>query len=142
MKTFRISPSLLFILCAAVSLSLYGCGDNPSATNDNGGNNNGGTENPSANEVGMSSQSFTPSSIEVEVGTTVTWTNGSSVSHTVTSGTNGEHDGKFDSGSIPPSGTFTFTFDEVGTYPYYCIPHLSSGMTGTVTVVESSDGGS
>lgn len=86
----------------------------------------------------MGSQSFTPSSIEVEVGTTVTWTNGSSVTHTVTSGTDGDHDGKFDSGNISPGSQFSYTFNEVGTYPYFCVPHLNLGMTGTVTVVESS----
>lgn len=142
MKTRKLSTLLFFILCSAVSISLIGCGDSTSATNNNnggGGGNNGGTNEPTANEVGMGSQSFTPSSIEVEVGTTVTWTNNSSVTHTVTSGTGGEHDGKFDSGNLSPGATFSYTFDEVGTYPYYCVPHFSAGMTGTVTVVESSD---
>jgi hypothetical protein len=31
-------------------------------------------------------------------------------------------------------GTFSFTFEETGTYDYYCIPHEDLGMTGSVTV--------
>ncbi|MEX0723559.1 MAG: plastocyanin/azurin family copper-binding protein [Gracilimonas sp.] len=137
MKASRISSLSLFILCSVLSISLIGCGDSTSATNNNGNNNNGGGNEPAPNEVGMSSQSYSPSSIEVEVGTTVMWSNESDVVHTVTSGTDGEHDGNFDSGNISPGGQFSYTFNEVGTYPYFCVPHVSAGMTGTVTVVES-----
>lgn len=143
MKTLKISPLLFFILCSAVSISLIGCGESTTATDDNGGNNNGGgTTEPPPNEVGMGSQTFSPANIEVEVGTTVTWTNGSSVVHTVTSGTDGEHDDKFDSGNLSPGESFSYTFDEAGSYPYFCIPHVNLGMTGSVTVVEPSDDGS
>jgi hypothetical protein len=31
-------------------------------------------------------------------------------------------------------GTFSFTFEEPGTYDYFCIPHESLGMIGSVTV--------
>ena len=31
-------------------------------------------------------------------------------------------------------GTFSFTFDEPGTYDYFCIPHEDLGMVGSVTV--------
>lgn len=30
--------------------------------------------------------------------------------------------------------TFTFTFNEAGTYELLCIPHLTQGMIGTITV--------
>ncbi|MCZ6737969.1 MAG: plastocyanin/azurin family copper-binding protein [Actinobacteria bacterium] len=30
--------------------------------------------------------------------------------------------------------TFEVRFDEVGTYLYYCLPHRSLGMTGTIIV--------
>lgn len=144
MKTIKTSSFLFIIVCSLVSISMIGCGGSTSATDDDGGggNNGGGTGEPSANAVGMESQSFTPAEIEVEVGTTVTWTNGSSVTHTVTSGTNGQSDGKFDSGELSPGETFSYTFTEVGSYPYFCIPHVNFGMTGTVNVVESYDTGS
>jgi plastocyanin len=39
----------------------------------------------------------------------------------------------FDSGVIS-SGGFEYTFDEPGTYDYFCIPHESVGMVGRVVV--------
>jgi len=37
--------------------------------------------------------------------------------------------------SFPATGTSQkFTFPTAGTFPYHCIPHGSSGMTGTVVV--------
>ncbi|WP_049979945.1 plastocyanin/azurin family copper-binding protein [Halolamina rubra] len=39
----------------------------------------------------------------------------------------------FDSGTIS-EGSFEYTFDEPGTYDYYCIPHKSIGMVGRVVV--------
>lgn len=132
-RIFSTIFSLLLI--GTLSIALVGCSSNSSGSDPDG--DNGGTGEPEPGVVGMTTSSFTPSDIEVEVGDTVTWTNDSSVTHTVTSGSDGEHDGEFDSGNIPPGEEFSFQFNEVGTYDYYCIPHLSSGMTGTVTVVES-----
>jgi uncharacterized membrane protein len=39
----------------------------------------------------------------------------------------------FDSGVIP-SGGVEYTFEEPGTYDYYCIPHKSGGMVGRIVV--------
>ncbi|MDS0301450.1 plastocyanin/azurin family copper-binding protein [Halogeometricum sp. S1BR25-6] len=39
----------------------------------------------------------------------------------------------FDSGTIS-SGSFEYTFEEPGTYDYYCIPHKSIGMVGRIVV--------
>jgi nitrite reductase (NO-forming) len=79
---------------------------------------------------------FDPIDLTVPVGTTVRWTNLDSVAHTVTSGTSdgstGTPDGIFDSPFLDLGDTFTFTFTEPGTYPYYCKPH--PWMKGTVTV--------
>jgi plastocyanin len=129
--------SLLFVL--AFSMILLGCGNGstgPGLENGhgNGHGNGNGTNEPGPNEVFMVGQSFTPSTLEVEVGTTVRWENNSSETHTVTSGTNGTYDGNFDSGNVSPGGSYTYTFNEAGTFPYFCIPHPN--MTGTITVVE------
>ena len=70
---------------------------------------------------------FGPGSISVAVGSTVTWTNQDSVSHTVTA-----DDGSFDSGRLAQGATFSQTFDTPGTYTYHCAIHPS--MTGTITV--------
>ena len=63
---------------------------------------------------------FTPQAVKVSPGTTVTWTWPSTnppIPHDVVS-----LDGLFDSG-FPGGPTFSYTFDEPGTYLYYCTPH-------------------
>ncbi len=77
---------------------------------------------------------FEPAEIEVEVGTTVVFTNEDVVRHTVTSGHPGEPDGTFDEPIDDEGDTAMITFDEPGTFDYYCDLHRS--MVGTVTVTE------
>ena len=84
---------------------------------------------------------FAPQELEVEAGTTVTWSNEDPGTHTVTSGeveqgTSGvtqAPDGRFDSGTIAGDGSFEHTFDEPGTYPYFCALHPAT-MSGVVNV--------
>jgi plastocyanin len=54
---------------------------------------------------------------------TVTWTNDDSQLHTVTSGVNGQPDGRFDSSIMAPAGTFERSFTEEATTltSVYCI---------------------
>jgi plastocyanin len=81
-------------------------------------------------------KAYSPAQITVPVGATVTWTNEDLLAHTVTSGesdgANGDPDGVFDSGDLPPGQTYSHTFDTPGTFPYYCTPH--PWMKGTVIV--------
>ena len=81
--------------------------------------------------VRMEDNFFDQANITVEPGTTVTWVQSGDNAHTTTS-----YDGLWDSGMIEggSGGTFSFTFEEPGTYDYYCIPHESMGMIGSVTV--------
>lgn len=83
--------------------------------------------------VTISNFAFSPSTIKVKKGSTVTWTNNDSAGHTVTSDDNSAVSG-LDSELIAQGKTFSFTFDKVGVYSYHCTPHPS--MTGTVEVVE------
>lgn len=83
--------------------------------------------NPTTHYIDIQGYAFSPSSITINVGDTIVWTNYDSASHTVTS-----NDGTFDSGSITNGNTFSFTFTSAGTFDYYCAPHPS--MTGSVTV--------
>lgn len=78
---------------------------------------------------------FDPANITVEPGTTVTWVQSGNNPHTTTS-----YDGLWDSGMIEggSGGTFSFTFEEPGTYDYFCIPHEAMGMIGSVTVTGST----
>jgi plastocyanin len=75
---------------------------------------------------------FDASSITVEVGSTVTWTNAGDATHTVTA-----DDGAFDSGDVASGETYSFTFDEPGTYTYFCSIHPD--MVGEVIVTEAAD---
>ncbi len=85
--------------------------------------------------VGGDSPLFTPANITVAPGDTVSWVWQSvGFNHSVTSGGNGNPDGLFDSGVQKDPFTFSFTFPNEGTFPYFCRPHLSMGMIGSVTV--------
>ena len=111
-----------------------------------------GDASPSADEdaaaasVALEAIAFEPAELEVDAGTTVTWTNqDEGVAHTVTSGNPkkqgvpgisedrpGKPDGVF-AGDLPDAGdTYEFTFDDPGTYRYFCEIHAP--MTGTIVV--------
>ena len=74
---------------------------------------------------------FTPASIRVKKGTTVTWTNKDSAPHTVTGVDSNKGP---ESGTLNKNETYSFTFEEVGTFGYICDFHPS--MKGEVTVTE------
>ena len=74
--------------------------------------------------------SFAPKQISVAIGTTVTWTNNDDVPHNVVS-----TDRKFMSPVLDTDQRFSFTFNEPGSYPYFCKIHPM--MTGSVQVVRS-----
>lgn len=95
-----------------------------------GSNGNAGT--PGANEVFIVSMAFSPASKTVAVGTTVKWINKESLTHTVTSGSPGSPSGIFNSGNLGQNGEFSFTFNQAGTFNYFCALHPS--MTGTIIV--------
>ena len=66
---------------------------------------------------------YIPSNIVVEKGGSVTWLNEDSSFHTVTSGFYGEPTELFDSGYLDPYEYYTLSFDEIGTYDYFCTLH-------------------
>ena len=76
---------------------------------------------------------FQPASLEVPMGTTVTWTNQGTAPHTVTA-----DDGAFDSGTLQPGSTFSLTFDTPGTFTYHCEIHPNMMGTIVVTAVRAS----
>jgi plastocyanin len=79
---------------------------------------------------------FSPATLTVEPGTTVRWVNSASLFHTVTPDGHNEWAHR----DMPADAEFEHTFTTEGTFPYYCEPHLSQGMTGTITVQASSSG--
>ena len=80
--------------------------------------------------VTIANYAFSPVDLTVKVGTTVTWTNKDAADHSVLA-----IDKAWGSGKIIKTGhTYSFTFTEVGTYPYQCGVH--SEMKATITVVK------
>ena len=85
---------------------------------------------------------FQPAELTVPVGTTVTWSNGDDILHTVTSGTSVKKDdfGNYAiapdgliNGTLPEKGqTFSFPFTTAGEYAYFCSRH--NNMTARVVV--------
>lgn len=123
-------PVLLIFVFVVISL-IPGCGKNDMSTNS--------VSKTSANDISISGMAFLPSNKTISVGTTIKWTNNDAVTHTVTSGVPGNSTGMFDSGDLAPNGTFTYTFNQAGTYNYYCKIHNS--MRGTITVQSGGGGG-
>ena len=76
---------------------------------------------------------FSPSSVTVNEGDTITWTNEGPTVHTATA-----EDGSFDTGSLRKGESGSATFTSAGTISYICTPHPN--MTGTVVVQAASAG--
>lgn len=139
-----IAAIVVVILIVIAWLAIAG-NDNNSQTNNqtspsknssrSPANNNPATE-PSAqavatNEVEIEDMAFKPADITIKKGTTVTWTNKDSLSHTVT-----ETDSQTGPNSSPLSQdeSYTFTYNQAGTFTYHCSIHPE--MTGKVVVTE------
>lgn len=80
-----------------------------------------------ANARTLANNAYAPGTATVTAGSTVTWTNNDTLTHTVSSDT-----GAFESGSLVPGAKFSFTFQTRGTFAYHCAPHPS--MVGSVVV--------
>jgi len=91
---------------------------------------------------------FSPADLTIAAGQTVTWINDSAMPHTATddpaqnpvASAHPEYaqlpDGAepWDSGMLQPGESYSYTFTTPGTYHYFCLPHVLSGMLGTITV--------
>ena len=96
------------------------------------------TEESASQEVAVEvvDSAFEPEELTIDPGTTVVWAQTGSLPHTVTA-----DDGTFDSGDMAAGDTFSFTFQEEGTYPYYCEYHGGEGGQGMSGVIIVGDGG-
>ena len=88
--------------------------------------------------VSMTNFAFTPKKATLVIGSTVHWTNNSpATSHTSTSDAPLS---LWDSGTVPPGGSFNFPFTAGGQYKYHCTIHPTL-MMGTVSVkIQASPG--
>ncbi|HSP03780.1 MAG TPA: plastocyanin/azurin family copper-binding protein [Acidimicrobiales bacterium] len=101
-------PSLVL---AAVLLSA--CGDDDDST---------AADAPAADAVvTMEESRFAPDSLDVAPGTEVTFENLDPYAHTVTAAEGST--AEFDSGQLGEGDTFVQTFDDAGTYEYFCEIH-------------------
>lgn len=82
---------------------------------------------PLSGDVEISDFKFTPATITVLVGGSLTFVNSGSARHSATA-----NDGSFDTGLLTRGATSRRIFTTTGTYPYFCTIH--SNMTGTILV--------
>lgn len=83
-------------------------------------------------EAGMKGLKFWPPEIDIEVGTTVTWTNQDTVVHTATHRA-APADQLFGSPYLNPGDHYSFTFEKPGTYGVLCKPHPFMSQTVVVS---------
>src|SRR5579859_6248399 len=79
------------------------------------------------NGVTIDNFSFAPETLTIPVGTKVTWTNKDDIPHTVV-----ESGHKFKSSALDTDESFSYTFDQPGTYEYFCSLHPK--MTARIVV--------
>jgi plastocyanin len=77
-------------------------------------------------------QWYVPEVLTVPVGTTVTWLNNDTVTHTITTTSVPSGASSFTSGFLAYGNKFSYTFTVPGTYTYDCTVHPF--MTGTIVV--------
>jgi plastocyanin len=122
------------LLLASSSLLIAGCSQSPSQST------------PTMNQVTSTSitatntpvvivpgsrtldtTAFQPNPVTIVKGSTVTWTNNDSITHTSTSDS-----GAWNSGAMAPGAMFSETFQTAGTFQYHCTIHPN--MVGTIVV--------
>jgi plastocyanin len=120
--------ALAVALTASLALLSLACDDDDSTGPPDDGTFNG--------TIRVLDNRFSPASVTISAGDSVTWRWEGSNFHTVTHGTNPTTPAVklFDSSPAKGSGTFGYRFNDPGTYPYYCDPHRTMGMTATITV--------
>jgi len=126
-----ISLWLTALLVAGLGISCYSSASAPPAASPGPAKEatSSGTPSatPSTTEVTIEGFAFKPAAITIPVGSTIVWRNRDSIAHTVTA-----QDKVFDSGSLSSGNTFSYKFEQKGTFGYYCNTH--SSMKGKVIV--------
>jgi plastocyanin len=79
-------------------------------------------------QIAIKNFAFSPATMTVRVGTTVTWTNEDSAPHTVT-----DKSGTLNSATLNTGATYKHTFTKPGQYPYICSIHPFMLATIVVT---------
>lgn len=93
----------------------------------------GGTATNQIHTVAIRNFAFVPPSLTIQAGDTVRWTNEDAAPHTSTSDT-----AIWDSEILNQGQSFSFTFTNAGSYPYFCEVHPS--MRGVIEVQAGTAG--
>jgi plastocyanin len=137
---------IITVVVLILAAGVYGLAANNKDTSTNNSDSDNATSNSSTsnksptqasnsstsnNSVSIENLAFSPSTITVKKGTSITWTNDDTVPHTVT-----ENDGQKGpaSGTLNQGEKYSFTYDSAGTFQYHCTFHAD--MKGTVVVTE------
>jgi len=123
-KDTRTFLAMLLFVSLLFAVSGCGYGGSSSSSGDGGG---AATVSGKSTDIMMKGSKFAPADLTVDKGTTVTWNNDDSTTHTVTAGSK-----VFDSGNLEKGKSFSYTFNEPGVFEYACTIHPS--MKGKVTV--------
>lgn len=120
---------LLLVIFAGMALTLAACSaSSTSSPTTHSASSSPSTTGRATDSITIHNFAFSPGTITVNPGATVTVTNEDQVVHTLTSS-----DGGFNTGDIAPGQSKTLTAPKSpGTYTYFCMIHQY--MTGTVVV--------
>ncbi len=118
---------------AVLALAAGGCGgDDDETSAGSGAQDTGNGSAEAGGTVDVKDFKFAPEAVKVKVGGTVTFANADKAKHNAQ--TDADADGAFNTGDLQQGDSKAVTFDQAGTYAYYCIYHRF--MTGTVEVSE------
>jgi plastocyanin len=115
---------MIWCAMALATIFLFGA---CSKSSNNSSNPTSSSTPTAAASVSIQNFAFSPATVHVLQGGTVTWTNKDASAHTAT-----DNNGTFDSGNLATDQTFKFTFSTPGTYTYHCTIH---SMMASATVV-------
>ena len=119
----------LLVLFVAGAILIGACGSGPKA--DAYGESNAARASGDSVTVEMRDLQFSPQGIRVKAGVTVTWVNRDPVVHNVRQ----VQSAFLGPDEMPQGESFSFRFDEPGTYRYQCTYHHPN-MNGVVIVEE------
>lgn len=126
------SPFLVGLTLLGAGLAGAACSGDDGEDQATTGGNYGEEDAVSLNElqatIVLDDTSFSPRAVRVEVGTTVTWVNQDEILHNVAS-----IDNLFRDDELRNGDTYSFRFDEPGTYRYQCTFHHPN-MNGAIIV--------
>jgi len=122
----------LIIAAATTVAAVTACGGAgaPSSNSSSTSSSATGASPEVSHSVAIKNFAYSPASLTVVVGTTVTWTNSDPTPHTTTADTSAPM--SWDSGNLTSGQSYAVTFSKPGTYAFHCSIH--NYMTGTIKV--------